>query len=274
MASARETPRSPLAANPSGIAALARKPGSVQAYLEVHIEQGPVLEAQNEPVGIVTAINAQSRARIRVTGEAGHAGTVPMSLRRDALTAAPRWRWRWRRSPPRMNRRSARSACSGPIPARPMSCPVRSISRSISAHPNETLASHGCRHPQPLRRDRGAARRRAGDHALFANAEPCRWNRRLQEASRRHRPHRQQSRARRLPSGAGHDAMAMATVCPARDAVRPQREGHQPFAAGEHDRGRCRHRDPRPASKRFWSWRGVRRPEAACFRLRSAAGRN
>lgn len=74
--------------DPAGIAALARKPGSIKAYLEVHIEQGPVLEVENEPVGIVTTINAQSRARIRVTGEAGHAGTVPMRLRKDALAAS------------------------------------------------------------------------------------------------------------------------------------------------------------------------------------------
>jgi allantoate deiminase len=74
--------------DPAGIAALARKPGSIRAYLEVHIEQGPVLDTENEPVGIVTAINAQIRARVGVTGEAGHAGTVPMALRRDALAAA------------------------------------------------------------------------------------------------------------------------------------------------------------------------------------------
>jgi allantoate deiminase len=74
--------------DPAGIAALARKPGSVKAYLEVHIEQGPVLEAESEAVGIVTAIAAQGRAGVRVTGEAGHAGTVPMRLRKDALAAA------------------------------------------------------------------------------------------------------------------------------------------------------------------------------------------
>ncbi|MRT32476.1 Zn-dependent hydrolase, partial [Xylella fastidiosa subsp. multiplex] len=56
--------------DPAGIAALARKPGSVKAYLEVHIEQGPVLEAENEAVGIVTAIAAQGLA-----GDA-HAGTA------------------------------------------------------------------------------------------------------------------------------------------------------------------------------------------------------
>ena len=74
--------------DPDAIARLARPPGSVKAYLELHLEQGPVLEAANEAVGIVTAINAQKRARVRVTGEAGHAGTVPMSLRRDSLAAA------------------------------------------------------------------------------------------------------------------------------------------------------------------------------------------
>src|SRR5262249_20581023 len=53
--------------------------------VEVHIEQGPVLEARNQPLGVVTAINGQSFFRVEVFGEAGHAGTVPMALRRDAL---------------------------------------------------------------------------------------------------------------------------------------------------------------------------------------------
>ena len=57
-------------------------------YCEVHIEQGPVLEARNLPVGIVTAISGQNRLSVSFTGEAGHAGTVPMSLRHDALCAA------------------------------------------------------------------------------------------------------------------------------------------------------------------------------------------
>ena len=57
-------------------------------YCEVHIEQGPVLEARHLPVGIVSAISGQKRITVRFTGEAGHAGTVPMSLRHDALCAA------------------------------------------------------------------------------------------------------------------------------------------------------------------------------------------
>ena len=60
----------------------------VLAYLEVHIEQGPVLEAEGLPFGVVTSIAGQSRFSITVSGEAGHAGTVPMTLRRDALAAS------------------------------------------------------------------------------------------------------------------------------------------------------------------------------------------
>jgi allantoate deiminase len=57
-------------------------------YCEVHIEQGPVLEARDLPVGVVSAISGQARLSVGFRGEAGHAGTVPMSMRRDALCAA------------------------------------------------------------------------------------------------------------------------------------------------------------------------------------------
>jgi allantoate deiminase len=58
------------------------------AYLELHIEQGPVLEAQYLPVGMVTAIAGATRLAVGLTGMAGHAGRVPMALRRDALAGA------------------------------------------------------------------------------------------------------------------------------------------------------------------------------------------
>ncbi len=57
-------------------------------YVEVHIEQGPLLEARGLPVGVVVSIAGQNRYTVAFTGEAGHAGTVPMLLRRDALAAA------------------------------------------------------------------------------------------------------------------------------------------------------------------------------------------
>jgi allantoate deiminase len=57
-------------------------------YCEVHIEQGPVLESRNLPVAVVSGIAGQDRIKLSFTGELGHAGTVPMSLRKDALCAA------------------------------------------------------------------------------------------------------------------------------------------------------------------------------------------
>ena len=62
--------------------------GDPLGYIEVHIEQGPVLEARGFPVGVVSAIAGQDRMRITFTGEAGHAGTVPMDRRHDALVVA------------------------------------------------------------------------------------------------------------------------------------------------------------------------------------------
>ena len=62
--------------------------GQLLGYCEVHIEQGPVLEARGLPVGVVSAITGQSRHQLRFTGEATHAGTTPMDHRKDALAAA------------------------------------------------------------------------------------------------------------------------------------------------------------------------------------------
>ena len=70
------------------IPSVARDPSQLLGYLEVHIEQGPVLEAKDLPVGVVTAINGVSRGEVRVTGVAGHAGTLPMPMRHDAVAAA------------------------------------------------------------------------------------------------------------------------------------------------------------------------------------------
>jgi allantoate deiminase len=66
----------------------ARRREKFLGYAEVHIEQGPVLESKNLPVGVVTAIAGQSRLRVEFHGVAGHAGTVPMNLRHDALAGA------------------------------------------------------------------------------------------------------------------------------------------------------------------------------------------
>lgn len=74
--------------DPETIGSLARKPQDLAGYLEVHIEQGPVLLGGNLPVGIVTGIAGAYRFEVGITGTAGHAGTVPMDMRRDAGAAA------------------------------------------------------------------------------------------------------------------------------------------------------------------------------------------
>jgi N-carbamoyl-L-amino-acid hydrolase len=72
----------------AAIRALARPPGTLRGYLEVHIEQGPILLERGLPVGVVTSIAGSARFRVTVEGVAGHAGTVPMSFRHDAAAAA------------------------------------------------------------------------------------------------------------------------------------------------------------------------------------------
>ena len=74
--------------DPDHIGAAARARRELLAYVELHIEQGPVLEQNNLAVGVVTAIAGATRLAAHLTGMAGHAGTVPMALRRDALAGA------------------------------------------------------------------------------------------------------------------------------------------------------------------------------------------
>jgi N-carbamoyl-L-amino-acid hydrolase len=74
--------------DPEAIPSLARRAHDLLGYLEVHIEQGPVLLQEGLPVGVVTSIAGTIRYGVTITGVAGHAGTVPMALRRDAAAAA------------------------------------------------------------------------------------------------------------------------------------------------------------------------------------------
>ena len=76
--------------NPDALTDARLSSAEVLAYVELHIEQGPVLEAANLPLGVVTSIAGAKRLRVCIKGSAGHAGTTPMNLRRDALVAAAR----------------------------------------------------------------------------------------------------------------------------------------------------------------------------------------
>ncbi|GJE58015.1 allantoate amidohydrolase [Methylobacterium trifolii] len=74
--------------DPGAVKSAARDPEKILGYLELHIEQGPMLEREGLAVGLVTAISGASRLELTLTGEAGHAGTVAMTERRDALAGA------------------------------------------------------------------------------------------------------------------------------------------------------------------------------------------
>ena len=65
--------------------------GSAAGFVEIHIEQGPVLEAEGLSVAAVTGIVGQTRLTLEFAGQANHAGTTPMRLRHDALAAAAEW---------------------------------------------------------------------------------------------------------------------------------------------------------------------------------------
>ncbi len=73
---------------PADLEQAARKPQSVKAYLEMHIEQGKVLESNGLPVGVVTGIAGHLWTKWTLIGEAGHAGATPMSMRKDPLMTA------------------------------------------------------------------------------------------------------------------------------------------------------------------------------------------
>lgn len=82
--------------DPARVGDAKRDLSDLQCFLELHIEQGPVLESAGEAIGIVTSIAGQERFSIRFTGQPDHAGAAPMELRRDAFAAAARFADRFR----------------------------------------------------------------------------------------------------------------------------------------------------------------------------------
>jgi hydantoinase/carbamoylase family amidase len=74
--------------DPTKLEASVYPPGAIYAYLEMHIEQGPILDKANAPLGLVTGISGPLWLTVKIKGEAGHAGSVPMAMRHDALLGA------------------------------------------------------------------------------------------------------------------------------------------------------------------------------------------
>jgi allantoate deiminase len=199
--------------DPERLQAEARRRESVLGYVELHIEQGPVLEAEDLPLGIVTAINGASRTTVTVRGMAGHAGTVPMDLRHDALAAAASMILAVERCA--QGRRDV-VATVGQIDVQPgavnvipgavrFTIDVRAPDDAdrLAAMAEMTAALEG------IARGRGVELTLERTHDAAAVRCDGELMARLETAIRRHG-----LPARRLPSGAGHDAMAMAALTP------------------------------------------------------------
>ena len=191
-----------------------RAPGTTLAYLEAHIEQGPVLEAQGLAIGAVTGIAAQLRFAAIVTGQANHAGTTTMGLRRDAMTGAAQMML--------AIERIARDDASDLVATVGR---VEALPGAANVIPGEVRFTIDVRSGEEARRDRAAqAIRVALDDIAAARglrlsvtqvhdlpASPC--DPQLMDlmdaaiADAGQPPFR-------LVSGAGHDAMVMAALCP------------------------------------------------------------
>jgi len=196
-----------------GLAASRRDPSGILGYCEVHIEQGPVLETEGLPVGVVSAIAGQTRARVTFEGAAGHAGTVPMRMRHDALCAAAEWIVAAEAD---ANAQAGLVATVGELAAEP---------GASNVIPGRAVLSLDLRHGDDAMRE--TARERLHERAAAIGAArgvevqwtvvqetpavPCDAG--LTEllaqaiAGAGHR-------VERLPSGAGHDAAVMAAIAP------------------------------------------------------------
>jgi allantoate deiminase len=199
-----------------GISAAAYRSDEAAGYVEVHIEQGPVLESKGEPLGIVTGIVGQVRLRVTVTGEAGHAGTVPMNLRHDAYAGAAEMALaleKIAREHPEdgmvgtVGRIEAVPGAVNIIPGRVLfTVDLRSLTDALRVAATEHFVAEAAR----IAKARGLTVSIEPFHEIAtAHCAPA-----LQDALAAsvtelgHTPIR-------LPSGAGHDAQVMARLCPA-----------------------------------------------------------
>ena len=199
--------------DPYAVPAAARSADELLAYCELHIEQGPVLERRDAAVGVVTAIAGQSHAEARFTGEAGHAGTVPMDARRDALAAAAEF----------VLAVEALARERAPLVATVGRLGVRPGARNVI--PGEARMTLDVRHgSDAVRREAVEGLRAEADRIAAARGVELRWRSRGETPAVPTSPElRERLEAavaaagvavERLPSGAGHDGVAMAAVAP------------------------------------------------------------
>ena len=191
----------------------AHKAGGLLGYVEVHIEQGPVLEARKLAVGVVSAIASQTRGRLTFRGRAGHAGTTPMNLRRDALAGAAEF----------VLQAEAFAAARSPLVATVGTINVPSGAANVI--PGETTVSLDVRHPddaacrraldQLIKQARRIARRRrltvTWQPTMQHRATPCSPSLTAQLARS---VKTIQGKSVSLVSGAGHDGVVLAALTP------------------------------------------------------------
>ncbi len=183
-------------------------------YVEAHIEQGPVLEEEKVAVGIVTAIAGQSRSKFTFTGRAGHAGTTPMRLRRDALCAAAEFILAVEAY---AVRKAGLVATVGQIKAEPNASNVIPGAATLTLevrHQTDSVRRIAAAQFQRLARQIAAARRVKVSAQLVQQTPSVacapKLSGLLERAAKLHQP-----RVARLPSGAGHDAAILAGITPA-----------------------------------------------------------
>jgi allantoate deiminase len=199
--------------DPDALASGRRLPEELVGYLEVHIEQGPVLDDRDLPVGVVTAIAGQTRAGVTFSGKAGHAGTTPMGRRCDALAAAAGWIGAVEAE---AGGREGLVATVGQIEAEP---------GAPNVIPGRATASLDVRHADDAMREEAAAalRERALEIGAARGIEVA-WEQRQATKAVVCSPELTEElaaavaetghEAPRLTSGAGHDAVMMAAVSP------------------------------------------------------------
>jgi allantoate deiminase len=187
--------------------------GDLLGYCELHIEQGPVLEEEDLPVGVVTAINGQSRIRVGFVGKAGHAGTVPMQARKDALCAAAQFV---------LDVETAGKVQPGAVAT---VGEIKALPGAINVIPGEALLSLDLRHPDDAARERlrNHLQRRTKEIAASRRCD-CSWELRQEtpavpadselSALLGRAVEESGLQMYRLPSGAGHDAAQMAALTP------------------------------------------------------------
>ena len=196
------------------IPAAARAPESVAAYLELQIEQGPCLEQADLALGVVTAINGARRLNCRFRGEAGHAGTVPMTQRKDALAAAAEWMVFIEQTTRQQGGQRVATVGTLRCPGGAVNVIPGEVELSLDIRGPEDAALTALLSELLTQAERIAARRGLNFHAdeyYAINATACDAG--LQQALTQ-AVTQVQGRAVALPSGAGHDAIAIAERWP------------------------------------------------------------